>query len=198
MKAAILLGISLIMLCACNRADERYLVVSKIQSVNKLATCEAVVDKVILGTKEKRLLGLITVNEARFLAYSEAVVKTGIDLNKLKPEDVKIDGKRIELLLPAVEVIDFAYPFEKYKIDYSITKNAFLNSMDIMDHERLYQEAELDIRNQLPYLGIKSTTEMKTRLMVTGMLRNLGYEEIYIQFGEGEFITPVNLKYEKE
>ncbi len=183
---------------SCNKEDKRYLVVSKIQSVNKLATCEAVVDKVILGTKEKRLLGLITINEARFLAYSEAIVKTGIDLNKLKPEDVKIEGKRIELKLPAVEVLDFSYPFEKYKIDYSITKNAFLNSMDIMDHERLYQEAELDIRKQLPYLGIRSTTEMKTRLMVTGMLKNLGYEEIYISFGEGEFITPVNFKYEKD
>lgn len=183
---------------SCNKEDKRHLVVSKIQSVNKLATCEAVVDKVILGTKEKRLLGLITINEARFLAYSEAIVKTGIDLNKLKPEDVKIEGKRIELKLPAVEVLDFSYPFEKYRIDYSITRNAFLNSMDIMDHERLYQEAELDIRKQLPYLGIRSTTEMKTRLMVTGMLKNLGYEEIYISFGEGEFITPVNLKYEKD
>ncbi len=187
-----------ITLFACNKDDKRHLVVSKIQSVNKLVTCEAVVDKVILGTKEKRLLGLITVNEARFLAYSEAIVKTGIDLNKLKPEDVKIEGKRIELKLPAVEVLDFSYPFEKYRIDYSITKDAFLNSMDIMDHERLYQEAELDIRKQLPYLGIRSTTETKTRLMVTGMLRNLGYEEIYISFGEGEFITPVNLKYEKD
>ena len=76
---------------SCNKEDKRYLVVSKIQSVNKLATCEAVVDKVILGTKEKRLLGLITINEARFLAYSEAIVKTGIEY--YRNED-KVNGYR--------------------------------------------------------------------------------------------------------
>ncbi len=186
------------LLLGCKKENKRYLVVSKIQSASKLATCEAVVDKVIIGTKEKRLLGIITINEARFVAYSEATIKAGIDLSKLKASDVKIEGKRIELRLPAVEVLDFSYPFEKYRIDYSITRDAFLNSMDILDHERLYQEAELDIRKQLPFLGIRSTTEKKTRLMMEGLLRNLGYEEIYITFDEGEFITPINLNYEED
>lgn len=182
---------------SCKEKDKRYLVVSKIQSASKLATCEAVVDKVIIGNKEKRLLGLISINEARFVAYSEATIKSGIDLTKIKPDDIKISGKRIELKLPAVEVLDFSYPFEKYKIDHSITKDAFLNKMDIADHEHLYQEAELDIRRQLPFLGIRSTTEAKTRLMLEGLLRNLGYEEIYITFEKGDFVTEVNLKYEE-
>lgn len=197
MRAPIYILLLLAMI-SCREKDKRHLVVSKIQSASKLATCEAVVDKVIIGTKEKRLLGIITINEARFVAYSEAVIKSGIDLTKLKPRDVQIDGKRIELQLPAVEVLDFSYPFEKYRIDYSITKDAFLNSMDIQDHERLYRDAELDIRSQLPFLGIKSTTEQKTRLMMEGLLRNLGYEEIYITFNEGEFVTPINLNYQQD
>lgn len=185
-------------LATCKNEDKRYMVVSKIQGAAKLATTEAVIDKVIFGTKDKKFLWVITVNQAQFAATSQAIVKTGIDLNKIKPEDIKTEGKRISIELPAVQVLDFSYPFEKYQIDSSITRNAFLNKMSIEDHEYLYRQAELDIRRQLPYLGIKATTESKTRLLLEGLLRNLGYEEIYISFKEdGEFIPQVNLEYEE-
>lgn len=184
--------------CSCKRNKERYIVISKIQSASKLATTESTLDKIVFGTQEKKLFWLIRLNEARFVAYTKATVLSGIDLNELNPEDIKIDEKRIEILLPHVKVLDFQYPFSSYKIDSTVTENAFLNKLDIKDHEHFYQLAELDIRNNLSHMGIKEATEEKTRILIVGLLKNLGYEEIYIRFKPGEFIEELKLTEEEK
>ena len=119
---------------------------------------------------------------------------TLIDLKKLTAKDIVIDKKRIEISLPHVEVLNFSYPFSTYQIDSSVTRNAFLNKLDVMDHEKFYMLAELDIRNNLQYTGVKESTENNTRLLLEGILKNLGYREIFITFKEGELITPIELE----
>jgi len=181
---------------SCNK-DKRYIVVSKIRQAAKLATTETTIDKIVFGTSDRRLLGIIHLNTARFAASSRAIIKTGIDLDKLKPEDVRIEGKRIDLRLPHVEVINFSYPFKFFKIDESITEDKFLNTIDIFDQEHFYRLAELDIRNNLKYTGIIKATELKTRILMEGLLKNLGYEEIYISFKEGVLIPELDLTEEE-
>ena len=188
----------LILLFSCKKEDQRYLVVSKVKSVANLATTETIIDKVVLGTQEKKLLGLLKINKAYFAANTQAIIKSGVDLSLLEEKDVNIEGKRITLNLPHIQVLDFSYPFSSYKIDSTITKNKFLNRIDIMDHERFYMMAELDIRNNLKYTGITEATEIKTRLMMEGLLKNLGYEEIYISFKKGELIKEIDFDYQIE
>jgi hypothetical protein len=183
----------------CREDKDRYLVISKIQSASKLATTETTLDKIIFGTQERKFLSIIHLNETRFVAYSQATVKSGIDLTKLAPDDVKITGKRIEVMLPAVEVLDFSYPSSTFKIDSNITDTKeFLNKLTIKDFEDFYMMAELDIRNNLSYMGIKEATEQKTRVLLTGLLENLGYEEIYISFKPGKFIEEINLPQDED
>lgn len=181
-------------LLSCQEEDKRYLVVSKVKSAAKLAITETIIDKVVLGTQEKKLLGFIKVNKAHFAAHTQAIITTGVDLSKLSPGDIVINKKRIEIALPAVQVLDFSYPFDRYRIDSTVTRNKFLNKIDVLDHERFYMMAELDIRNNLKYTGIKEATESKTRLMMEGLLKNLDYEEIYITFKKGELIKTIELE----
>jgi hypothetical protein len=181
MIRSVLLIACLLTAAACAR-DKRYLVVSKVKQVAKLATTETTIDKIVFGTSDKRILGIIRINQARFAAYSRATIKSGIDLNKLTPEDVVITGKQIEVRLPAVEVINFSYPFRDFRIDNAITEDKFMNDIDIFDQEDFYRQAEADIRNNLQYTGIVAATETKTRLLMEALLQNLGYEETYITF----------------
>ncbi len=186
------LAILLILLLASCADRRRAMVVSRIRQASLLATTEFTIDKTVFATREKKLLGIIRINQADFLAYTTAIVKTGIDLDKLQPSDITIEGKRISLKLPHVEVINFSYPVEKYRIDHEVTHNAFLNKFTIEDYDRFFQQAEIDIRNNLKYLGIVNTTQQKTRAMIELLLKNLGYEEIYISFGEGELIPEIS------
>ena len=191
MKTSFIIGPVLMILLACEHDEQRYLVVSKIKSASKLATTETIVDKVVLGTQERKMLGIVRLNTAYFAASTQAVIKAGIDLSEIEASDVIIEGRRISIVLPHVRILNFNYPFSSYKIDSTVTRDAFLNKIDVLDHERFYMMAELDIRNNLKYYGIKETTEQKTRMMMEGLLKNLGYEEIHVSFKQGELIKEI-------
>jgi hypothetical protein len=186
----IILFIVAISLASCQ--DKRGFVVGKIKKASKLSTTEFNVDKIVFGVKRKKLLWVVKLNEAQFVAHSKARIKAGIDLQKLQEKDVSIDGEKISLMLPHVEVINFSYPAEDFKRDSLISSDAFLNKISLSDQEQFFQDAETDIRNNLKYLDIVATTEKKTSLMLETMLRALGYREIYIDFKKGELIPEIN------
>ena len=182
----------------CRKAN-RALVISKIRSTAKLATTETIIDKVVVGDKERRVFGLLKISNAEFVAYSRAIVKTGIDLTKIKRNDVVIDGKIIELHLPPVEVLDFAYPFEHFRMDSILSDNDIINKIDVIDQENFFRKAEMDIRKHLKYMGIIEQTQENTRKMMEGLLKNLGYDEIYISFADSSsLIQEVNVGKIKE
>lgn len=186
-KIAIILGC--VALFGCKQND-RSLVVSRIKSAAKLATTEFVLDKTIMAAKDKKILFFVPLNAALFVAYTEATVTAGIDVNKLKKEDVVIDGTSISLKLPPVEVINFSYPFDKYRIDKELSQDEFLNKFTLQEHEELYRQSELEIRSLLKQIGVVEQTEEKTRQMMENILKNLGYTEIYIEFKECKTLFP--------
>ncbi len=194
MKKLIFILFLILLTFASCRKNKRYLVVSKIKSTAKLATTETIINKVIIGQKNKSLFGLVRLGSADFVAYSQATVKTGIDLTKLKRNDIKIDGNVIELKLPPVEVLDFSYPFNSYVMDTVLSDNDIFTKIDVIDQENYYRMAENDIRQQLKYMGIVEQTQENTRKLLQGLLVNLGYKEIYISFADtANLIQQVNI-----
>ena len=185
----LLVALPLLFLLSCK--DKRVFTVARIKDAAKLATTETVIDKIVIGNKTKSLFfNTIKLGDARFVCFSEARIKSGIDLKKITKDDIKINGKQIEVQLPAVEVINFSFPFEKFRIDSTLLDNSIWVSIHITDMEEFYRRAELDIRAQLPYMGIVESTEKKTRQMMEALLRNLGYEDIYITFHQGTQLVP--------
>ena len=199
MKKHALIAILLVLYALSACGPKRHFVISKVKSAAKLATNETIIDKLVVGTKTKRLLKLVKISEANFVASTKAVVKTGIDLEKLKSTDITTDGLMIDIKLPPIEVLDFRYSFEDFKIDSTITSNAFLNRFQITDYEEFFRRAELDIRENLQYTGVIEQTRTNTTRILRGLLKNLGYEEIYISYyPTEEFFKPVVLGKEEK
>ena len=134
------------------------------------------------------------------MAYSQAKVKAGIDLSKIKENDIRIDGSKIHLDLPSIEVINFSYPPASFVEDSLISDpKVFLNKINIRDQEEFFRLAELDIRENLQYIGIVRTTQNNTRQLFQILLASLGYEEIYITFKSDDLIiSQVNLLVDTE
>ncbi len=189
LKRSFLAVMMVLFLASCR--DNRGLVVGKIKKASKLATVEFTVDKIVYGVKRKKLLWVVNLNDAKFVAHSQAVIKAGVNLEKLKPEDITVEGKSISITFPPIEIINFSYPAESFVMDTLISGNAFLNKISLADQEQFFQDAETDIRNNLKYMGIVETTEKKTRLLMETMLKNLGYDEIYIDFKKGDLIAEI-------
>lgn len=198
-KMIFLAVIAIVALFSSCKKNERALVVGKIQNASDLATTEFVIDKIVFGTKTKKL-ALLKISEASFMAYSQAKVKAGIDLSKIKEADIRIEGTKIHLELPPIEVINFSYPPASFVEDSLISDpKVFLNKINIRDQEEFFRLAELDIRENLRYIGIVRTTQNHTRQLFQVLLASLGYEEIYITFKSDDLIiSKVNLLVDTE
>lgn len=198
-KMIFLAVIAIVALFSSCKKNERALVVGKIQNASDLATTEFVIDKIVFGTKTKKL-ALLKISEASFMAYSQAKVKAGIDLSKIKEADIRIEGTKIHLELPPIEVINFSYPPASFVEDSLISDpKVFLNKINIRDQEEFFRLAELDIRENLRFIGIVRTTQNHTRQLFQVLLGSLGYEEIYITFKSDDLIiSKVNLLVDTE
>lgn len=170
--------------------DERALIVGKIQQASDLVSSEVVIDKVVFGKKTRKVF-FVPINESSFLAYSQAKIKTGINLNKLSPTDIEIEGNTINLTLPPIEVLNFSYPPESFIEDTLISQpSKFLNNIRLEDQEAFFRQAELDIRESLPYMGLVKSGQENTRKLMHTLLKSLGFAEIYIAFKSDELIIP--------
>lgn len=189
LKPYLILVISLALFTSC-KEDKRGLVVGKIQKASDLASTEFTINKLVHGSKSKKIAWVFKLNEARFLAYSQAKIKTGIDLGRLTKEDIEISGDIISITLPPIKVINFSYPPESFYLDSLISDpNQFLNKISVEEQEHFFREAELDIRNNLKYLGIVETTQQNTRVLLSRLLSSLGYNEIHINFKNDSLIV---------
>ncbi|SHN30294.1 Protein of unknown function [Cyclobacterium lianum] len=176
------IGLLLILGFSACEKDERGMVIGKIQQASDLVVSEFVVDKVVFGKKTRNLL-FIPVNEASFLAYSRAKIKTGIDLEKITEQDIEIDERKITLRLPPIEVINFSYPPEDFVEDSLISNpDRFLNEINLEDQETFFRMAEMDIRDNLPHMGLLSTSQDHARKLIHMVLKSFDFEEIYIHF----------------
>ena len=187
-KIGAMLGGVLFLLASCQN-NERAMVVGKIQEASDLVSTEYTIDKVVFGTKAKNILW-IQFSESQFMAYSQAKIKTGIDLSKIQEEDIIITGTKVELRLPPIEVINFSYPPSSFVEDSLISDpKVFLNNIGILEQEKFFRMAELDIRKNLKHMGMVKGTQDHTRKMFKMLLGALGYEEVYINFKSDELIV---------
>ncbi len=182
---------------SCNRSEpDRAMVISKLKNSAKLSTVEYIVTKVI-SSKDNNWFA----KDAYFFAETEATIKAGIDLDKLKDEDIKIDGVKISLLLPPVEILNFSYPSEGFKVIEKYSDEAAIfkwNSIDVATKDDLYRQGESDIRQNIDDLGIVNTAQKNTRLLLTKILSLSGFDEIYIDFKEQESLSTPDEKLLKE
>lgn len=180
----------LMLVGSCRKTDEG-MVVSKIQKASKLATAEFTINKAVIATKEKNLFWVIKLNEAIFVASTQATIKAGINLGNLKKNDIEINDKSIRILLPNVQIMNFSYPIDKVQIDSTISENQFLNKFTLKEYDAILEQSELKIRDAIPYLGIEEATKQKTRIMLEALLKGLGYTEIFLEFRKGLLLDGV-------
>ncbi|MEL6538900.1 MAG: DUF4230 domain-containing protein [Bacteroidota bacterium] len=169
-------------LWGCQPEDPKATIVSRIKEASKLSTVEYVITKVVVGTQEKRFLKIVKLKNSVFLANTEATLKLGVDLSKLGPGDVEVNGAAVTITLPPVEVINFSYPAESFEVDEEYSKDNWFNQFTPENIDAFYEEAEIDIREKINFLPLRSSAESKTRLLVKGLLQTAGYKEIYIDF----------------
>jgi len=147
-------------------------VVEQIQTLSDLVTVKYVMEKVVILNDVKWY------GENRVLLLAHGIVKAGIDLKRIKPEDVAISGKKITLHLPWPQITD-AYLDEQQTrvIDYS---TGLFRAPDptLALATTARQNAVDDIRRAARIDGILTDAGDRARLELALFLHQAGFEQV--------------------
>jgi hypothetical protein len=163
-------------------------VVQQVQALSDLVTIKYVMEKVVIeDAPPDTTLGQFFQGDNRVLLLAHGIVKAGINLKKLKPDDIKIFGKKIFIHLPPAEITDAYLDEQQTKvIDW---KRGFLRNFD-KDLERTARQSAVDdIRRAARNAGILNDANERARLELAVFLNRAGYEQV--EFSDRAPVIPV-------
>jgi len=152
-------------------------VVEQIQHLSDLVTVKYVLEKVvILDSPPTSSLGQFVQGENRVLLLAHGIVKAGIDLKRIAPEDVVVTGRKITLHLPPATIMD-AYLDEKQTqvIDW---QRGFLRTFDKDLEQTARRDAVDDISRAARLDGILNDADGRARLELALFLHQAGFEQV--------------------
>jgi len=152
-------------------------VVQQIQTLSDLVTVKYVMEKVeIIKSPPTTTLGQFVQGENRVLLLAHGIVKAGIDLRGIKPEDVAISDRKITLHLPAPQITD-AYLDENQTqvIDW---QRGFLRDFDKGLETTARQDAVDDIRRAARTAGILKDADERAQRELAVFLHQAGFEQV--------------------
>ena len=181
MRTIILLLFSSFFIFGCNSASKK---VNKkqevlgLQQMSDLATAEFVVTKIIKASDDKTWY---KAGDRKILMSSKATIVAGIDLSKLSEDDFSIDGESITITLPRAKLLYINIKPEDIKTAYEEV-SLFRTKFTSQEKNELAVQAENQIKESVPSLGVLVTAETNASLFVDNFLKNLGYKNINISF----------------
>src|SRR6202158_3268347 len=150
-------------------------VVDRIQRLQRLETVVYTMDKLVTGAKENPIFPDFLAGD-RLLMLVHGEVVAGIDFSSLKPGDVRVDGKRVHLRLPASQVFSTRIDSSKTRV-YS-RQTGLLVPTDPNLETQVRQEAERQLQEAAMAEGIMRTAQQNGISTITSLLQGLGFEKI--------------------
>ena len=150
-------------------------VVDRIQRLQRLETVVYTMDKLVTGAKENPIFPDFLAGD-RLLMMVHGEVVAGIDFSSLKPGDVRLDGGKVHLRLPASQVFSTRLDSAKTRV-YS-RQTGLLVPTDPNLQTEVRQEAERELQAAALADGILQTAQQNAASTITSLLQGLGFEKI--------------------
>jgi len=150
-------------------------VVDRIQRLQRLETVVYTMDKLVTGARENPIFPDFLAGD-RLLMMVHGEVIAGIDFSSLKPGDVRVDGKQVQLHLPASRVFSTRLDSAKTRV-YS-RQTGLLVPTDPNLETQVRQEAERQLQEAALADGILQTAQQNAASTITSLLQGLGFERI--------------------
>jgi len=147
----------------------------QVQNLAQLVTVKYVMEKVvILEDPPQNPVRRLLPDETKVVLVAHGIVKAGVDLARMKSEDLEISGKRISIRLPPAQITD-AYLDEKQT--QVIERNtSFMREFNKDLEHNARQNAVEDIRRAARGSGICRDADERARLELKNLFGQLGFE----------------------
>ena len=151
------------------------------RATGKLTSIEYINTIVIERARPKTGIGVVIPGQDRIVLQVVGNIHAGIDLNKIKPENVRINGKSIRLTLPHAEIISVELMPESSRV-YESNQTLIFSDYQGLEIEAMTEARQKLQDNSAHNQKMLEMAETLARLQLTELLRSLGYEQIDIVF----------------
>ena len=153
----------------------------KWNELGKLASIEYNANTVVERERNKPGVGGVLLGKDRIVLLAAGRVMMGIDLNKIRPSDVQVNGDSITVTLPAIELLAVELLPNQSRIFDSQRSWLFSEyqglELEAMEEARLKLREEASRNEQM-----KRIAESQARLQVMEFLRKAGYQNVTVRF----------------
>ncbi|MCS7054767.1 MAG: DUF4230 domain-containing protein [Thermoflexales bacterium] len=153
----------------------------KWSALSDLSVIEYTASTVIERSRSRGGIGDILLGTDRVVLMALGRVRVGVDLSKIKPTHVQINGRRIKLKIPRAQVLAVELLPEASRVFDSQRSWLFSEyeglELEALDEARrkLWTEAERNAE-------MLEIAETMARLQLTEFLRKAGFEQVEIEF----------------
>src|SRR6185312_10021833 len=158
------------------RTYDTPVLLQQVQTLSELVTVKYVVEKVEIWEDPPSGLMQFVAGDNRILLLARGVVKAGVDFQKLKPEDLKVQGKTIWINLPPARITDAYLDDKETKVIERTT--GFLRSFDKDLEQNIRRTAVDDMRLSASRGGILKDANERARAQLASFFHLMGYERV--------------------
>jgi len=156
-------------------------VIVQIQSLSELVTVKYVIEKVVFAeaAKTTTLDQLLPGRDDKLTLLAHGVVKAGVDLSRVKPEDVETSATTIRITVPSAALTD-QYLDEK-ATQVLDRRTGLLRAYDQKLEQQARQEALNEIVRAARVNGILREADERAQQQLKTFLKSLGYHEVEVR-----------------
>jgi hypothetical protein len=143
-------------------------IIQQVQTLSELVTVKYVLEKVVI------LDDIKWYGENRVLLVAHGIVKAGVDLQEIKPEDVRVEDKKVLLRLPRARITDVY--LDEHKTRVVDRSTGLLRAFDKDLEQNARRQAVEDLRIAARANRIYEDAEERARLQLANLFRQLGWE----------------------
>jgi len=167
-----LLWVPLPLSSAPPRIQNTATMLKQVQTLSELVTVKYVLEKVVI------LEDIKWYGENRVLLVAHGVVKAGVDLQEIKPEDVRVGDKKVVVKLPPARITDVYLDDKKTRVVDRTT--GLLRAFDKDLEQSARRQAVEDLSISARFNGINGDAEERARLQLTNLFHQLGLEVEFV------------------
>jgi hypothetical protein len=152
-------------------------ILKQVQSLSELVTVKYVMEKTeVWNDPPQSILAQFFAGDNRVLLLAHGVVKAGVDLSQIKPEDFEVREKTVRIKLPPANVTDAYLDDSQTKVVER--KTGFLRSFDKDLEQNIRHDAIDDIRRAAIRGGIREDADLRAHEVLVNLFRQLGFEKV--------------------
>jgi len=152
-------------------------IVHQVRSLARLETIQYSVEKIITAESGQGPFGFLFGDRLLFVAHGTVIA--GIDLDKLSPDDLRVENGVLYVTLPAAEILTYSLDNEK-SYNYDRETGAFTRGNPDLETEAR-KAAEQEILNAALEDGILEQAQVNAEAYMLRLLLNLGFPEVIFE-----------------